>query len=209
MPNGTRYQVVHDTLFGVDSLRARKQRRTRETIVEAALALFDERGFDEVTVHEIAERAEVGRTTFFRYFTDKQEVLFADDTELLELLTGRVAEAARQIAPIGDSLPAALDVARTGLLALIDEVVGRYEWLGVRERLVAEHPGLAARNLVKQRRFADAVVRELGRHGANQQTAVLASGIAVACYVTAQATSSPEELADGLRAAFARLPELR
>ena len=57
------------------SLRERKQRKTREAILAAAMDLFAERGFDRVTVDEIAARAEVGRTTFFRYLTDKQELL--------------------------------------------------------------------------------------------------------------------------------------
>ena len=48
-------------------LRERKQQKAREQIVEAAFALFAERGFTDVTVTDIAERAEVGRTTFFRY----------------------------------------------------------------------------------------------------------------------------------------------
>ena len=48
--------------------------------------LFLERGFDGVSVGDIAERAEVGRTTFFRHFGDKQEVVFAKEQELLETI---------------------------------------------------------------------------------------------------------------------------
>ena len=64
-------------------LRARKQQRAREQIVDAAYELFAERGFAQVTVTDIAERAGVGRTTFFRYFGDKREVVFAGEQELL------------------------------------------------------------------------------------------------------------------------------
>nr|WP_239001050.1 TetR family transcriptional regulator [Jiangella asiatica] len=65
-----------------ETLRDRKQQRTREAIIDAAHALFAERGFDNVTVTDIAERAEVGRSTFFRYFGDKQEVVFGDDGDV-------------------------------------------------------------------------------------------------------------------------------
>src|ERR1019366_365981 len=79
------------------SLVRRKQRQARQRIIEAARELFLERGFDGVSVGDIAERAEVGRTTFFRHFGDKQEVVFANEQELLDTIT-----AARQ----ADSTPA-------------------------------------------------------------------------------------------------------
>jgi AcrR family transcriptional regulator len=52
--------------------------RTRAAIVDAAVALFQEQGFTETTVDAIAERADVGRRTFFRYFPAKESVLFHD-----------------------------------------------------------------------------------------------------------------------------------
>src|SRR5260221_14521272 len=64
-----------------ESLTDRKRRRAMDAIRQAALELFSERGFDAVSVTDIAERAEVGRTTFFRYFGDKQEVLFSEPDE--------------------------------------------------------------------------------------------------------------------------------
>src|ERR1700761_8351224 len=75
----------------------RKRRQARQRIIQAAGERFLDRGFDEVSVGDIAERAEVGRTTFFRHFGDKQEVVFARWQELLETIT-----AARQ----ADSTPA-------------------------------------------------------------------------------------------------------
>src|ERR1044072_9805552 len=59
-------------------LRERHVDRTGAAIVEAALALFQEQGFTETTVDAIAERADVGRRTFFRYFPAKESVLFHD-----------------------------------------------------------------------------------------------------------------------------------
>jgi AcrR family transcriptional regulator len=64
-------------------LRQRHMDRTRAAIVDAALALFSEQGFIETTVGAIAERADVSRRTFFRYFPAKESVLFHDiDTQI-------------------------------------------------------------------------------------------------------------------------------
>jgi AcrR family transcriptional regulator len=190
-------------------LRERKQRRARQAIMDAALTLFAERGFDHVTVSDIAERAEVGRSTFFRYFGDKQEVLFADDhrAELAEQLAAQ----AKTGPPIGDSLPAALSYVRTLVLSTVETITKQPDMYQLHERLVAQHPELRARSLSKHRAYADALVDLLVRHGAERGTATLAAEMGMACYYTGQATAGndPQRLPGAVDTAFARLSSLR
>lgn len=190
-------------------LRERKQQRIRRAIMDAALALFAERGFDQVTVSDIAERAEVGRSTFFRYFGDKQEVLFAGDhrAELAE----RLAVQAKTGPPISDSLPAALSYVRTLMLSTVETITKQPDMYELHERLVAQHPELRARSLSKHRAYADALADLLVRHGAERGTATLAAEMGIACYYAGQAAAGndPRRLPSAVDTAFARLSSLR
>src|SRR5579864_3878106 len=79
-------------------------------LAEAALELYHERGFEQTTVAEIAERAGLTERTFFRYFADKREVLFGGSATLQELLVNAVLSAPDSDPPI-DAVAAALDAA--------------------------------------------------------------------------------------------------
>lgn len=204
-----RYDVqVIDPTRPQAPLRERKQQRVRRAIVDAALELFAERGFDEVTVSDIAERAEVGRSTFFRYFGDKQEVLFAGDhpADLIGTLAVRAPTG-----PIGDSLPAALSYVRTLMASIVEVITQQPDTYELHERLVAQHPELQARSLRKQRAYADALAGQLVRCGAEHSTATLAAEVGMACYYAGRAAAGtdPRRLRDAVDTAFARLHPLQ
>ncbi|MFI1485034.1 TetR family transcriptional regulator [Streptomyces sp. NPDC020747] len=175
--------------------------------MDAAMKLFVEHGFEVVTVADIARRAEVGRTTFFRYFVDKQEVLFADEEQHHEALVSAVDHAAATLAPIGASLDRALDAGHAGLRALVGSIAEHTRWLAEHERLISGDPALLARSLLKRRAYGAAAIDVLERHGADRETAVLAAAVRQACYEAAVALTGaePERLPGAVEAAFERL----
>ncbi|MFI6787289.1 TetR/AcrR family transcriptional regulator [Nonomuraea sp. NPDC050383] len=78
-------------------------RRSRRAVREALIELILEKGYEAVTVTDIIDRADVGRTTFYAHFTDKQAVLFSDLDDLRDLL--RPAPGSRPETPFAFSLP--------------------------------------------------------------------------------------------------------
>ncbi|MET8638094.1 helix-turn-helix domain-containing protein [Streptomyces sp. NPDC004074] len=88
----------------------------RTRLADAAFALFDEYGYEQTTVDDIAERAGVGRTTFFRHYRSKEDVIFPDHDRLLVLIRERLATSSHSTA-----LVAVSDAVRLVLLHYLDE----------------------------------------------------------------------------------------
>ncbi|MBZ4017786.1 TetR/AcrR family transcriptional regulator [Streptomyces purpurogeneiscleroticus] len=88
----------------------------RIRLADAAFALFDERGYEQTTVDDIAERAGLGRTTFFRHYRSKEEVIFPDHDRLLDLIRDRLATSSHSTALVTVS-----DAVRLVLLHYIEE----------------------------------------------------------------------------------------
>ncbi|RWE72178.1 TetR/AcrR family transcriptional regulator, partial [Mesorhizobium sp.] len=80
--------------------RARKRLATRKAISDTATRLFMERGFDHVTVDEIAGAADVGRMTVFNHFPRKEDMFFDRDEEGREMLRDAVRQRPAGVAPL-------------------------------------------------------------------------------------------------------------
>ena len=158
----------------------------RGRLGQAAFELFAERGFEQVTVAEIAERAGLTERTFFRYFADKREVLFAGAEGFQELFVSGVAGAPDSAAPI-DAVAGALSAAAAMFMAHED---------GVRRRsaIIAAHPDLRERELVKLSTVAAAVADALRRRGVTDPAASLTAeaGLAVFRIAFASWISDPD-----------------
>ena len=180
----------------------RKRRQARQRIIEAAEELFRERGFDDVSVGDIAERAEVGRTTFFRHFGDKQEVVFAKEQELLETIAAAGQE---EDTAAARSATDAVEQLRPILLALCAQATADPEAYTRHFQLIEQHPELRARDAVKMQQIAGKLSELLIHRGSDEATALLAGQIALACYQTAKRLgNNPHTLADETQAAFRR-----
>jgi AcrR family transcriptional regulator len=184
----------------------RKQRQARQRIVAAADELFAARGFDAVSVNEIAELAEVGRTTFFRHFGDKQEVVFAREQELLDLIAGERVE----LPASGGRTPSdALAALEPVLLRLLERMTADRDGYARHLRLIDRHPELAARDAVKMQGVALRLRDLLVAHGCAIGTATLAAELAMACYWTARRTApDPAALVESTRTALRQALEL-
>ena len=152
---------------------SRWEPNARGRLEQAALDLYVERGFEQTTVAEIAERAGLTERTFFRYFADKREVLFAGAGTLRELMVGALAGAPTSAAPI-EAVAAALETAG----ALLQE---RREYSRQRQAVIAANAGLQERELIKLASLASALAEALRQRGVTEPAASLTAeaGIAV------------------------------
>jgi AcrR family transcriptional regulator len=145
----------------------------RGRLEQAALELYLERGFEQATVAEIAERAGLTERTFFRHFADKREVLFAGAGALQELLVTAVADAPDSVPPL-EAITAALEAAG----AVLQE---RRDYSRRRQAVIDANPALQERELIKLAALASALADALRRRGVTDPAAGLTAeaGIAV------------------------------
>jgi AcrR family transcriptional regulator len=140
---------------GPDDRREHKKARTREELVHAALELFSRKGFQATTVEDIAAAARVSPRTFFRYFANKEEVLFHRKDE--DLASLQAALAARP----------ASETALQALRATVLEYIGRFQqerdFHLLRIRLIREAPSLEAYGLQLHQEWIRYLARALAR----------------------------------------------
>jgi AcrR family transcriptional regulator len=140
----------------------------RGRLEEAAIELYAERGFDQTTVAEIAQRAGLTERTFFRYFPDKCEVLFSAEGVLHDLFVRAVAGAPDSASPI--------EAVATGLMAASIFFEGRTrERVRQRYAVIAAHARLQERDLITFSRFAAGMAGALRQRGVATPAASLAA----------------------------------
>jgi AcrR family transcriptional regulator len=149
----------------------------RGRLGQAAFELFTERGFEQVTVAEIAERAGLTERTFFRYFADKREVLFAGADGFQDLFVSTVAAAPEDAAPI--------DAVAAALYAAAAMFTGHEDGVRRRSAIIAAHPDLRERELIKLATVAAAVADALRARGVTDPSAALAAEAGLAVFRTA------------------------
>lgn len=197
------------------SLRERKKRRTRQTLIDTALELFTERGFGGVTLDELCEEVEVSKRTFFRNFTSKEDVAMAPEQDAWRAFLEELETAEPGGLPL-------VELARDALLAALgrmdDEGWARRVLLS--RRLAERTPAMAAHGL----QFCEATTQEaleilhrrFGLGGGDDVRPRLAVDMLVAAHHCAMAgwaaqaggaaPPTARDLADRLREAVAALP---
>ena len=147
----------------------------RERIVLAAVDLFTEQGYDATTVAQIAERAGITKSTFFRYFPDKRELLAAGQETLSRLLAEGIAEAPKGASP--------LEAVAAGLERASSEMGPMNRELGPRlKAAVAASAELQERNALKNVGLAAAMTDALVARGVPDPTARLAGELGVLAF---------------------------
>jgi AcrR family transcriptional regulator len=147
---------------------ARWQPNPSERLALAALDLFEERGYEKTTVIEIAKRAGLTKSTFFRHFADKREVLFGGDT-MAELLAEGI-ETAPEGAPALESVAHALEaVAREAFTS------ERREFSFRRRAVIAANPELQEREALKGLALTASMTHALERRNTPSLTACVAA----------------------------------
>jgi AcrR family transcriptional regulator len=117
----------------MDGLRERKKEQTRRALQAIAVRLCVERGFEHVTIEQIAEAAEVSPRTFFRYFPSKEDVIVWDgyDPHIAEAIAAR---------PHGEQPMRTLREVLAQILPVVTEADG--ELIRMRALLMAREPAL-------------------------------------------------------------------
>jgi AcrR family transcriptional regulator len=142
---------------------------TRARLVEAAFAVVDERGWESTTADDIAARAGVSRTTFFRTFSSKTEVVFPDHDSILSAVRQRLAD------PGGDPVEAAAGAASL----VLRHYVAEGQLARSRYALTSTAPALRDREVTSASRYQRAFYKHFARTAADPLDAELQAAAVV------------------------------
>ena len=169
-------------------LRELKKQRTYEELQRVALTLFAARGFDHVTIEDICAEAEVSKTTFYRYFDSKEDVLLGSSQQKLTEMAAALAQR-----PASES---AIVAVRNAFLEVAAEYQSQREQRLAVNRIVRTTPSLAARNLEQQTAW-EALLREFFADRDGADGSELSHSVRAAKVVAALRTAMEYWLAHG------------
>ena len=158
---------------------ARWEPDARGRLQQAAMDLFRERGYADVTVAEIADRAGLTKRTFFNHFADKREVFFANARAFEQSVLTHLATADPALTAIDAAM---LALTRGGL-----ELEPYYEFAKSRLEVLATTPELRERDLIKTAGLTAAMAAALTRRGAPERAATFAAQAALSVFTIAAA----------------------
>ena len=182
---------------------ARWEPNARERLERAALDLFAEQGYDATTVAGIADRAGLTKSTFFRHFADKREVLFGGQDMLAELFSDAI-RTAPPAATTADCLAAALESVAVAFTP------DRRDLAPQRRAVIAANSELQERELLKRARLAATMADALRARGTDDTTARLAAEMGMLAFSTAYARwAAPENRRPFAEIAHAALADLQ
>jgi AcrR family transcriptional regulator len=143
--------------MGEDGLRARKKAETRSRIAETAARLFAARGYDDVTVVDVARAAEVAEKTVYNYFPSKESLALDRDEEEIARLIGLLRNRPAGVSPA--------QAVRDDALALLCSIgtIPADQIRGTIGTLAALNPGVRRSCLEMMDRHADALAEQLVR----------------------------------------------
>jgi AcrR family transcriptional regulator len=147
----------------------------RERLVVAAVDLFTEQGYDATTVAQIAQRAGVTKSTFFRHFPDKRELLAAGLETLSRLLGEGIAEAPGNASPL-EAVAAGLRRASSAMGPVNRELAPRLK------AAIAASAELQARDALKSVSLAATMTTALIARGVAESTAAIAGELGVLAF---------------------------
>ncbi|TDU91931.1 TetR family transcriptional regulator [Kribbella voronezhensis] len=150
---------------------------TEQRLRKAALELYRQHGYDAVTVTQIAERAGITRRSYFRYFPDKREVLFANSDQLPPAIAKAVLVAADHTPPLTAVLDALTEV---GNLLAVD-----VEQLAERRDVIASSPELQERERTKAATVSVAIQQALEQRGTATGTSKAIAQVATIAFANA------------------------
>lgn len=154
---------------------ARWEPDARDRLLRAALDLFVEQGYDETTVVGIAQRAGLTKSTFFRHFRDKREVLFGGQDLLNGLLAEGIADAPGAATPL-DAVEAALDAVAAVFTP------ARRDYAPALLAAIANNSELRERDALKRAGFAETMTAALRRRGVPDRPASVAAWLGVLAF---------------------------